>query len=214
MKNKRKIGCDSFLKILEGMEFRISLIFFSKICLIILFFFSKSLGAEQGKLLIKVEEVTGEVVVHNKINHTHSPLESGLVIEKPTLIQTGESAEMIFSCVGKISARLSENCVALLSPGKNGRYEIELKKGSITASLDPSRPKGSPVFAVRTFAGVTEATGTLFAVAEYKGQSYTSVKKGTIKKETLPPTQPDFSAYLKGAKPPAPKPAPGKTEKK
>ena len=87
-------------------------------------------------------------------------------------------------------------CSIVIS-GKNGRYEIELKKGSITASLDPSRPKDSPVFAVRTFAGVTEAIGTLFAVAEYKGQSYTSVKKGTIKKETLPPTQPDFSAYLK-----------------
>ena len=101
MKNKLQIGRDSFLKILEDMEYRISLIFFSKICLIILFFFSKSFGAEKGKLLIKIEEVTGEVVVHNEINHTHSPLESGIVIEKPTLIQTGESAEMIFLALEK-----------------------------------------------------------------------------------------------------------------
>ena len=72
------------------MEYRISLIFFSKICLIILFFFSKSFGAEKGKLLIKIEEVTGEVVVHNEINHTHSPLESGIVIENRLLFKPGK----------------------------------------------------------------------------------------------------------------------------
>lgn len=181
---------------------------------IFLFFTDHTLAKESPILVQRVEEVRGDVVFYNELNGSFLPAFQGMIIDKPTLIQTGTESEMIFSCVGKISARLSEHAIARLSPGLEGRYEVELMKGTITASLDPDRPKGSPVFAVRTFAGLTEATGTLFAVTEYKGQSYTSVKKGTIKKETLPPTQPDFSAYLKGAKPPAPKPAPGKTEKK
>ena len=47
---------------------------------------------------------------------------------------------------------------------------------------------------------MTEATGTFYAVTEYKGQTYTSVKKGEVKKKTTPPAKPDFAAYLKRAK--------------
>jgi hypothetical protein len=167
---------------------------------ILLFFTDHTLAKESSILVQKVEEVRGDVAFYNELNGTFLPVFQGMVIDKPILIQTGPGSEMIFSCVGKISARLSENGIARFSPGLDGRYEVELMKGTITASLDPDRPEGSPVFAVRTFAGLTEATGTLFAVTEYKGQSYTAVKNGTIKKKTTPPTKPDFSAYLKGAK--------------
>lgn len=167
---------------------------------IFLFFTDHTLAKESPILFQKVEEVRGDVAFYNELNGTFLPVFQGMVIDKPILIQTGTGSEMIFSCVGKISARLSENGIAQFSPGLDGRYEVELMKGTITASLDPDRPEGSPVFAVRTFAGLTEATGTLFAVTEYKGQSYTAVKNGTIKKKTTPPTKPDFSAYLKGAK--------------
>ena len=73
-----------------------------------------------------------------------------------------------------------------------------MRNGTISALLDPDRDKlNSPVFAIRTKSGVTEATGTFYAVTEYKGQAYAAVKKGKVKKETIPPTKPDFSAYLK-----------------
>ena len=155
---------------------------------------------DSGELVQKIEETQGDVVFYDENKNSVTPAMKGMKIEKPTLFKTGENGEMIFSCIGQITARVSSNALVLLSPGKNGRYEVELRKGTITASLDPNRPQDSPIFAIRTFAGLTEATGTLFAVTEYKGQSYTAVKSGTIKKKTQPPSKPDFSAYLKKAK--------------
>lgn len=188
---------------------------FTRSIILICAFFTKNIEAgESFKLVQKIEEISGEVLIYNESNHSVSQAFVGMLIEKPTLFHTGKGAEMIFSCTGKISARISEYSVALLSPVTIGRYEVELKRGTITVSLDPNRPQGSPLFAVRTFAGVTEAKGTLFAVTEYNGQSYTAVKNGSIKKKTLPPTKPDFSAYLSGAKSKIAKPISGKTNKK
>ena len=71
----------------------------------------------------------------------------------------------------------------------------------MSALLDPTRDKEKePAFSIRGSGGVTEATGTFYAVTEYKGQTYTAVKKGEVKKKTTPPAKPDFSAYLKKAK--------------
>ena len=81
---------------------------------------------------------------------------------------------------------------------------MDLRSGTVSALLDPERDKAtSPSFAVRTKSGVTEATGTFYAVTEYKGQTYTAVKTGKVKKETIPPSKPDFSAYLKKSNSPA-----------
>jgi hypothetical protein len=165
------------------------------------FFAEYAIAKETVLLSQRIEKIKGEVFFYDDLKNSFLPAVKGMKIEKPTLFQTSENGEIIFSCIGKISARVSANARVLLSPGINGRYEVELRKGTITASLDPNRPEGSPIFAIRTFAGVTEATGTLFAVTEYQGQSYTAVKNGTIKKKTQPPTKPDFSAYLKKAKP-------------
>ena len=79
---------------------------------------------------------------------------------------------------------------------------MDLRVGTISALLDPNRDRNrDPAFAVRTHSGVTEATGTFYAVTEYKGQTYSAVKKGRVVKKTVPPTKPDFSAYLKQYKP-------------
>ena len=43
-------------------------------------------------------------------------------------------------------------------------------------------------FSIRTLSGVAEAVGTYYAVTEYNGQSYTSVKKGDQEKDH-PPNQ-------------------------
>ena len=84
---------------------------------------------------------------------------------------------------------------------EDGRYEVDLQLGTVAALLDPKRDKeNEPAFAIRGSGGVTEATGTFYAVTEYKGQTYSAVKKGTVKKKTTPPAKPDFSAYLKKAK--------------
>jgi ferric-dicitrate binding protein FerR (iron transport regulator) len=88
-----------------------------------------------------------------------------------------------------------------VSPEENGRYEVDLQLGTVSALLDPMRDKDKdPAFAIRGSGGVTEATGTFYAVTEYKGQTYSAVKKGTVKKKTVPPAKPDFAAYLKKAK--------------
>ena len=157
-------------------------------------------GEEEEKaipiLKQKIEEVAGQVHFFDNEKRIFIPVKAGMVINKPLLFKTGSQSEMIFSCVGNIAVRASEHASFVLSPPENNRYEVELRKGALTASLRPNRPIGAPVFAIRTLNGVTEATGTLFAVAEYKGQTYTSVKKGEVKKQTVPPGKPDFSAYL------------------
>jgi ferric-dicitrate binding protein FerR (iron transport regulator) len=66
--------------------------------------------------------------------------------------------------------------------------------------LDPERPEGGPGFAVRTAQGVTSATGTFFAVTEYKGQTYGKVKKGAVKRKPIQPSQADFAVYLSKSK--------------
>ena len=89
----------------------------------------------------------------------------------------------------------------VISPVKNGKYELFLKNGTVSAMLDPHTDRANlPKLLIRTRTGVAEATGTFYAVTEYKGQAYTAVKKGTVDKKTTPPAKPDFSAYLKKAK--------------
>jgi hypothetical protein len=161
-----------------------------------LFSSNKSLRKNLVSLKPKIEEITGSAFFYDENTESFVPVNTGMFIEKPTLFKTGENSELIFSCPGQIAVRISSNAKVVLAPAFENRYEANLRKGTITALLEPNRPADSPRFAVRTFNGVTEAKGTLFAVAEYKGQTYTAVKKGKIDKQTLPPEKPDFSAYL------------------
>jgi hypothetical protein len=148
-----------------------------------------------------IAEITGQVNRYNEKTGSIEPVQIGESISQPTLYFTGDGAELIVSYPAKIVARFGENTRAVLAPEESGRYEVDLQLGTVSALLDPTRDKEKePAFAIRGSGGVTEATGTFYAVTEYKGQTYTAVKKGTVKKKTTPPAKPDFSAYLKKAK--------------
>lgn len=154
-----------------------------------------------------VEEVRGQVSYYSEEFGTFTPVARGFKVEKPVLMLISADSYAVVSFTGKIAARLGENTRIVVSPMQDGKYEVDLRVGTISALLDPNRDRNrDPAFAVRTHSGVTEATGTFYAVTEYKGQTYSAVKKGRVFKKTVPPTKPDFSAYLKQYKP-KPKPS-------
>ncbi|MDA8989435.1 FecR family protein [Opitutales bacterium] len=146
----------------------------------------------------RVEQTRGLVSVYDQKSRSFVPATIGTSIMNKKLFSVPADGELIVSFPSKIAARVGENSRVLFGPAEKGRYEVDLRSGTVSALLDPERDKAnSPSFAVRTKSGVTEATGTFYAVTEYKGQSYSAVKKGNVKKETTPPAKPDFSAYLK-----------------
>jgi hypothetical protein len=148
----------------------------------------------------QVEQMTGVVSAYDKQIRSFKPVAEGVSIKEPTLFTIPAGGDLIVSFPGKIAARVGENSRIVIGPAQNNRIEVNLKNGTVSALLDPNRDKeNGPVFAIRTKSGVTEATGTFYAVTEYKGQAYAAVKKGQVKKETVPPSKPDFSAYLKKA---------------
>ncbi len=152
-------------------------------------------------LIPQIAEISGLVSRYNEDSGLFEPVQVGQMISQSTLLVTSTDAELMVSYPSKIVARLGANTQAVVSPESDGRIEIDLQVGTLTALLDPERNmEEAPIFAIRGSGGVTEATGTFYAVTEYKGQTYTSVKKGKVKKETTPPAKPDFAAYLKRAK--------------
>ena len=149
----------------------------------------------------KVSELSGLVSRYDEKSSSFIPVAVGHPIAEPTLLVTSAGAELMISFPTQIVARFGGNTQAVVGPQKDGRIEVDLQIGTLSALLDPGRKKeGAPAFAIRGSGGVTEATGTFYAVTEYKGQTYTSVKKGEVKKQTTPPIKPDFSAYVKRAK--------------
>jgi len=154
-------------------------------------------GYGQDKFIPQVREIGGQVSYYDEDVGTFLPLEIGRRLAVPTLINLGAGSELFLSFPGRISARVGENSRVVIGPAVDGLYEVDLRLGTVTASLDPERDfETEPAFAIRTKDGITQATGTYFAVTEYKGQSYSAVKKGKVKKKTTPPNQPNFAAYL------------------
>ena len=163
-------------------------------------------GNQEKNPYPQVEEIVGEVSYYNVEQGQFTVVSKGFLIQKPILFLTTADSSFVVSFPGKIAARVAGNSRVVLSPVKNGRYEADLRLGTISALLDPLRDKKmDPGFAVRTMTGVTEATGTFYAVTEYKGQAYTSVKKGNVVKKTTPSAKPNFNDYLNKPKP-KPKP--------
>ena len=155
-----------------------------------------------GSAFPVVEELAGQVTRFQSGTKDFVPVLPGYEIKGSTLFVVGSGSELILSFPGRVAARVSENSRIVIGPEVEGRYELELRNGTVSAMLDPERDLSKdPSFAIRTFSGVTEAVGTYYAVTEYNGQSYTMVNKGEIKKKTTPPTEPDFSAYLTKKKP-------------
>ena len=157
-----------------------------------------------GSTFPMVEELAGQVTRFQSETKDFVPVLPGYEIKDSTLFVAGSGSELILSFPGRMAARVSENSRIVIGPEVEGRYELELRNGTVSALLDPERDLSKdPSFAIRTFSGVTEAVGTYYAVTEYNGQSYTKVNKGEVKKKTTPPTEPDFSAYLSKNKPTA-----------
>ena len=149
----------------------------------------------------RVEEVDGRVSFYDEKSGSFKPARPGFEITQATLFAVGADSELILSFPGQAASRVGENSRVVVAPAREGRYEIELQLGTISALLDPKRNlAGAPVFAVRTMSGVVEARGTFYAITEYKGQTYSAVKKGKIYKKESPPTMSDFASYVKRKK--------------
>ena len=148
-----------------------------------------------------LETFSGTVALYEESTQSFIPVDQGFTIEKKTLMRVPAGGELIISFPGKMAALVGENSRVITGPAEEGKFEVYLKNGTISALLDPERKRGDSIpLSIRTRSGVAQAQGTFYAVTEYKGQSYTAVKKGKIEKETKPPTKPDFSAYLSKAK--------------
>ena len=145
----------------------------------------------------RVEEVDGRVSLYGEKSGSFKPARPGFEITQPTLFVVGADSELILSFPGQAASRVGGNSRVVVAPAREGRYEIDLQLGTISALLDPERNLvGAPVFAVRTMSGVVEAKGTFHAIIEYKGQTYSAVKKGKIYKKESPPTMSDFASYV------------------
>ena len=145
----------------------------------------------------RVEELDGQVSLYDEKSGTFRPARPGFEITQPILFVVGADSELILSFPGQAASRVGGNSRVVVAPAREGRYEIDLQLGTISALLDPERNLvGAPVFAVRTMSGVVEAKGTFYAITEYKGQTYSAVKKGKIYKKESPPTMSDFASYV------------------
>ena len=148
--------------------------------------------------LPRVEVSTGMVVRYVPSNGSFIPLNEGDLIRMKTLIVVPVSSELIVSFMGKSAIRLEENSRLVIGPPENNLQMIDLRKGIISAYLNPERdPLTSPRFCIRTLSGVVEAKGTFYALTVYNGQTYTAVKRGEIKKVPSTPSKTDFAAYIK-----------------
>ena len=158
-----------------------------------------------------VEEVDGRVERFDEVLGAFVPVVVGFVIERDVLVVTASEAALVFPCSGAMAGMVSENTRVVLEPATTDKtYRADLRKGTVAILLDPDRPKDGSGFAVRTAQGVTSATGTFYAVTEFKGQTYTKVKRGAVKRKVIRPTQKDFAAYLSKSKPKPPAPPPAK----
>ena len=82
-----------------------------------------------------VSEITGQVNRYDKASAPFVPVQIGEKISDPTLHFTGAESELIISYPAKIVARFGENTRAVVEPEEDGRYEVDLQLGTVTASL-------------------------------------------------------------------------------
>ena len=148
-----------------------------------------------------IRRISGSVFFNEEGSVNAKPLAEGHLVRSKTLFTVPAQGELVLSFPIKAAIWAGENSRVIVSPQEDGKYEVFLKNGTVSALLDPDVDRTKlPTMLIRTRSGIAEAKGTFYAVTEYKGQAYTAVKKGTVKKDTTPPTKPDFSAYLKKAK--------------
>jgi hypothetical protein len=151
--------------------------------------------------LPRVELTEGMVVRYVPSSNSFLPVNDGEFVKVTTLFVVPSASLLIVSFKGQTAVRFGENSRAVFGPPANNEQVIDLRKGTVSAYLNPERDQSnSPRFGIRTRAGLVEATGTFYAVTEYNGQAYTAVKKGKIKKTPSALTNSDFAAYIKKSK--------------
>jgi hypothetical protein len=151
--------------------------------------------------LPRVELAEGMVVRYVPSSNSFLPVNDGEFVKVTTLFVVPSASVLIVSFKGQTAVRFGENSRAVFGPPANNEQVIDLRKGTVSAYLNPERDQSnSPRFGIRTRAGLVEATGTFYAVTEYNGQAYTAVKKGKIKKTPSAPTNSDFASYIKKSK--------------
>jgi len=151
--------------------------------------------------LPRVEVAEGMVVRYVPSSNSFLPVNDGECVKVTTLFVVPSASVLIVSFKGQTAVRFGENSRAVFGPPANNEQVIDLRKGTVSAYLNPERDQSnSPRFGIRTRAGLVEATGTFYAVTEYNGQAYTAVKKGKIKKTPSAPTNSDFASYIKKSK--------------
>jgi hypothetical protein len=151
--------------------------------------------------LPRVELAEGMVVRYVPSSNSFLPVNDGEFVKVTTLFVVPSASVLIVSFKGQTAVRFGENSRAVFGPPANNEQVIDLRKGTVSAYLNPERDQSnSPRFGIRTRAGLVEATGTFYAVTEYNGQAYTAVKKGKIKKTPSALTNSDFAAYIKKSK--------------
>ena len=156
---------------------------------------------KEGSFSPKVVALSGFVSKYDHETASFRPVQIGELVNEQSLYLTSEGSELILSYPSTIVARFGENTRAIVGPESDNRLEIDLQLGTVSALLDPNRDKEKePVFAIRGSGGVTEAVGTFYAITEYKGQTYSAVKRGVVAKKMIPPEKPDFSAYINNSK--------------
>ena len=155
----------------------------------------------EGPVAPKVVALSGFVSKYDHKTASFQPVRIGEHINEKSLYLTSEGSELILSYPSSIVARFGENTRAIVGPESDNRLEVDLQLGTVSALLDPDRDKeNDPVFAIRGSGGVTEAVGTFYAITEYKGQTYSAIKRGKVAKKTTPPEKPNFSAYINNSK--------------
>jgi uncharacterized membrane protein len=58
---------------------------------------------------VQVREIQGQVTRFDPAQGLFVPAVSGFVVDRPTLFVTSAGTDFVFSCIGKISGRVSEN---------------------------------------------------------------------------------------------------------
>ena len=95
-----------------------------------------------------VSEITGQVNRYDKASGGFVPVQIGEKF-RPHPLLYGCRIRAIISYPAKIVARFGENTRAVVEPEEDGRYEVDLQLGTVTAFLDPKRDKEKePAFAI------------------------------------------------------------------
>ena len=81
----------------------------------------------------QIAELSGLVTRYDEKSASFIPVRIGEPISEPTLLLTAAGAELMIAFPSQIVARLGENTQAVVGPEREGRIEVDLQLGTLTA---------------------------------------------------------------------------------